>query len=135
MLKGCMPSHGHFLSKCQVRRTYAHGYMQALQSFHIPRTASSTLSYGVPLWTVLHRRLQGHGSFFLCEKRILADGREPVPADILQRPGGYPEEMWHGIITARVERKVTYDRGDTQFIGTEHKPYGNSNKPVKRRFA
>jgi len=39
--------------------------------------------------------------------------------------------MHHGVITVRVERKVTDDRGHTEFIGTQHQAYGDGNKPTE----
>lgn len=43
--------------------------------------------------------------------------------------------MQHGIITVWAEGKVTDHRSDTEFIGTEHKPYSNGYKPVECSFA
>lgn len=65
----------------------------------------------------------------------MADSREPAFPDILQGPGGRPEEMQHGIITDRVKRKVTDNGSDTKLIGAKHKPYGNGYKPAESGFA
>lgn len=40
----------------------------------------------------------------------------------------------HGDITIRSEGKVTDDRSDTEFVGTEHESKGNRHKPVESSF-
>ena len=72
---------------------------------------------------------------FFIKRRILLYSREPAFPDLLQRPGGCPEEMQHGIVTARMERKVTDYGSDTKLIGAEHKPYDDSNEPAEGSFA
>ena len=42
--------------------------------------------------------------------------------------------MDHGTITARTERKITDNRGNTKLIGTQHQTQDNGNKPAKRCF-
>jgi len=72
---------------------------------------------------------------FPVERGILPDSGIPVSADIPQRPGGCPEKVEHGIITARVKCKVTDNGSNTKFIGTEHKSNGDGYKPVECRSA
>lgn len=72
---------------------------------------------------------------FFIQGRILLDHRELVSADIRERPGGCLEKMQHGVIAARVKRKVTNYGSDTKFIGTKHKPQDNGYKPTESRFA
>ena len=43
--------------------------------------------------------------------------------------------MQHGIVTARVKRKVTDYGGDSKLIGAEHKPHSYDNKPAESGFA
>lgn len=42
--------------------------------------------------------------------------------------------MDHGTITARTERKIMDNGGNTKLIGTQHQPQSNRNKPAKRCF-
>lgn len=42
--------------------------------------------------------------------------------------------MQHGVITARVKRKVTDYGGDAKLIRAEHKAYGNGYKPAESSF-
>ena len=42
--------------------------------------------------------------------------------------------MQHGIITAWIECKVTDNRSEAKFIGTEHKTNRNGNKPAESSF-
>ncbi len=66
--------------------------------------------------------------------RIPADSRVPAFPDILQRPGGCPEKMQHGFITARGKCKVTYYESDAKLIGAEHKPCCNDHEPTESSF-
>lgn len=72
---------------------------------------------------------------FFIKGCILLYGTEPAFPNLLQRPGGCPEEMQHGIVTARMERKVTDYGGDPKLIGAEHKPYSYDDKPAESGFA
>ena len=43
--------------------------------------------------------------------------------------------MQHGLITAWGKCKVTYYGSDTKFIGAEHKPCDDDDKPAESSFA
>ena len=71
---------------------------------------------------------------FLIKGRKLLYGRKPAFPNDIQRPGGCPEKMYHGVITVWAECKVTDDRGHTEFIGTQHQANGNGNEPTEGSF-
>jgi hypothetical protein len=84
------------------------------------------------LYAVAHKDMEAP---FFIKGRILLYSRGPAFPDLLQRPGGCPEEMQHGTVTARMERKVTDYGCGPKLIGTEHKPYGYGHEPTESSFA
>lgn len=105
------------------------GILRFLEKLLYPRHAPPFLGL---LDAIAHKDMEVP---FFIKGRILLYSIGPAFPDLLQRPGGCPEEMQHGIVTARMERKVTDYGGDPKLIGAEHKPYSYGDKPAESGFA
>jgi hypothetical protein len=72
---------------------------------------------------------------FFIEREGAIHNTEPAAADGIERPGRGSEKVDHGKIAVWRESQVPDDGGNPKFIGTEHKSYGNGNKPTEGSLA